>query len=136
MECTPRAVMIENPGPQPVVDEIENDSFEDHLFEPKHEVFPSIKNLWPNIILPSHSSSMRLVEFDRIWNSWVHAALDHPLFETEHIEFLSKIEDGASINEIDPLWLALYFSVIAVSLIICVLRSIQKADNSKTRLHC
>lgn len=110
---TPQDGEAEHPAPQPAVDE-DFDTFEGRLFGPRNEQFPSVRNKWPNIILPSQSCSMALVEFDRIWNSWVHAALDHPMFEIEHVQFWAKLESGDSIDIMDPSWLALYFSVIAV----------------------
>jgi hypothetical protein len=97
------------------VDDEKLDTVESRMFETQYELFPSVKKMWPNVILPSRSCSFALVEFDRIWNSWVHAALDHPVFEIEHLQFRERLENGDSIDSMEPSWLALYFSVIAVS---------------------
>ena len=97
-----------------VLDDEGPNVFEDQLFEPTQESFPSIAKRWPNILLPSKSCSLALLEFDRVWNSWVHAALDHPKFELEHAQFWDNFESGSSLDDLDPAWLALYFAVIAV----------------------
>jgi hypothetical protein len=94
---------------------LEIDAFESMLFEPQPTTeFPSIRSTWPDIILPSRKCSMSLVEFDRQWNSWVHAALDHTQFEVEHDAFWDALQSGAGIDHISPSWLAVYFSVICV----------------------
>ena len=87
------------------------------LLEPMPDPqLPSLKSMWPNIILPNRKCSGSLVTFDKDWNSWVHAALDHEQFEVEHNEFWDALHSGSSIDQISPSWLAVYFSVICVSM--------------------
>lgn len=69
---------------------------------------------WSDIVLPSRSGSSYLIVFDRIWNSWVHYALEYPRFQTECDRFMDALEGGASLEAYDPFWLATYFSTICV----------------------
>lgn len=70
---------------------------------------------WGSIMMPSRRCSEQLVEFDRIWNSWVHYALEYPVFENECDEFYAALEKGGALEEYDPAWLAVYFAVLCVS---------------------
>lgn len=56
-----------------------------------------------------------MVEYDRGWNSWVHYAIVHDQFQIDHDAFWDALDSGASIDGMDPFWLALYFSVTTVS---------------------
>ena len=69
---------------------------------------------WSDIILPSHSCSEKLIDYDEKWNSWVHYALEYPRFRYECDSFMSSIASGISLDQTDPFWLAVYFSVLSV----------------------
>lgn len=70
---------------------------------------------WNDIILPTRSVSERLVSFDKTWNSWVHYAVEYPQMSNECNDFLNLLEQGTPLNETDPAWLAVYFSILSVS---------------------
>jgi hypothetical protein len=63
---------------------------------------------------PSRRTSERLVEYDRVWNSWVHFALEYPQFEQECNDCILALEDGVSLESLDAAWMAVYFSVLCV----------------------
>lgn len=65
--------------------------------------------------LPTRECSATLVSYSNLWTSWIHCALDYPTFEKEHDAFWDSLHEGASLGDIDPAWLAIYFSVIGVS---------------------
>lgn len=91
------------------------DVLEKMLLEPPSQPPQSNKKLeWAHIILPSRESSEALIAFDKKWNSWVHYALEYPTFEHEHKSFMESIENGASLSDLDPAWLSVYFSVLSV----------------------
>ncbi|KAH6989168.1 hypothetical protein BKA56DRAFT_542552 [Ilyonectria sp. MPI-CAGE-AT-0026] len=94
------------------------DVLEKMLLEPPSQPPQSNKKLeWAHIILPSRESSEALVAFDKKWNSWVHYALEYPTFEHEHTSFMESIENGASLSDLDPAWLSVYFSVLSAALL-------------------
>ncbi|CAG9953574.1 unnamed protein product [Clonostachys rosea f. rosea IK726] len=72
---------------------------------------------WGSIMMPSRRCSEQLVEFDRIWNSWVHYALEYPTFENECDEFYAEFEKGGALEDYDPAWLAVYFAVLCAALL-------------------
>lgn len=97
-------------------DSLENalwDSLRSHNVTTRHKV-----TNWSDIILPSRSASNYLVVFDRIWNSWVHYALEYPRFQHECDAFMDAMEGGMSLESYDPSWLAVYFSVVCVCFLV------------------
>lgn len=90
------------------------DSFEELLDPCQDENAEVTVSGWEDIIVPSVECSRRLIAYDRIWNSWVHYAVEYPHFEADHEEFLTKLDGVSSLREIDPVWLAIYFSVLSV----------------------
>ncbi|KAL2291225.1 hypothetical protein FJTKL_13861 [Diaporthe vaccinii] len=70
-----------------------------------------------SIILPSRACSHGLVAYDKEWNSWVHYAVEYPEFEQQHDQFMDHLQAGGSLADMDPFWLAIYFSVITASLL-------------------
>ncbi|KAF7543074.1 hypothetical protein G7Z17_g11043 [Cylindrodendrum hubeiense] len=80
-------------------------------------VNPPQKLQWAHIILPGRECSEALIAFDKTWNSWAHYALEYPTFEHEHDDFMNSIENGASLSDMDPAWLSVYFSVITTALL-------------------
>lgn len=74
---------------------------------------------WNDIIMPTQSCSDQLIDYDQKWNSWVHYALEYPRFRDECNDFTAIMVNGASLAQLDPLWLALYFSVLSVGSSAC-----------------
>lgn len=70
---------------------------------------------WGSVVMPSRRCSEQLVEFDRVWNSWVHYALEYPAFEIECDHFYAELEKGCALEDYDPAWLSVYFAVLCVS---------------------
>ncbi|KAI0476604.1 hypothetical protein GGR56DRAFT_643487 [Xylariaceae sp. FL0804] len=69
------------------------------------------------ILLPSRECSAGLIAHDRAWNAWVHWAVEYPDFEREHARFMDRIDAGATFEDVDAAWLAVYFSVITAALL-------------------
>jgi hypothetical protein len=67
-----------------------------------------------DILLPGISCSDALIRHDEAWNSWVHYALEYPRFAREHSNFMASLDKGATLQSMDPSWLAIYFAVITV----------------------
>ncbi|KAI8649210.1 Zn(2)-C6 fungal-type domain-containing protein [Fusarium keratoplasticum] len=72
---------------------------------------------WNDIILPSPACSDRLIAYDRIWNSWVHYALEYPHFGNECTVFMGSMEENSSLDKADASWMAVYFSVLSTALL-------------------
>ncbi|KAF2111250.1 hypothetical protein BDV96DRAFT_189630 [Lophiotrema nucula] len=83
---------------------------------PTHQ--PAILMTEIDVLLPSISCSSALIEHDEKWNSWVHYALEYPKFAQEHMQFLSDIQNGISLGSMEASWLAIYFAVIAATLLV------------------
>lgn len=69
---------------------------------------------WADVSLPSQEVSARLVDYDERWNSWMHYAVEYPGFHDEHLQFWTSFEAGVGLEDFDPAWLAVYFSIITV----------------------
>lgn len=69
---------------------------------------------WKDIILPSPACSDRLIAYDKIWNSWVHYALEYPHFSNECTAFMGTMQENLSLDKADASWMAVYFSVLSV----------------------
>lgn len=67
-----------------------------------------------DVIVPSRALHNHLIAYDRVWNSWVHYAVEYPLFEQQCDDFMDAIQDGLSLRDYDNFWLAVYFSLISV----------------------
>jgi hypothetical protein len=74
----------------------------------------SIVSRWSDIALPSKECSEHLIDYDERWNSWVHYALEYPQFRHECESFTAAISNGTPLEQADPSWMAVYFSVISV----------------------
>lgn len=70
---------------------------------------------WKDIILPNPACSDQLIAYDRIWNSWVHYALEYPHFSNECTVFMGSMEENSSLDKADASWMSVYFSVLSVS---------------------
>ncbi|KAH9905254.1 hypothetical protein F4778DRAFT_769930 [Xylariomycetidae sp. FL2044] len=100
---------------QPIYEE--HDYYENLLFEASASHHSVGAMSMQQILLPSRECSNGLIAHDREWNSWVHYALEYPAFELEHSQFMDRIDAGASFEDIDSSWLAVYFSVITAALL-------------------
>ena len=87
---------------------------------------------WDDIIMPTQSCSDQLIDYDRKWNSWVHYALEYPRFRDECDDFTAAMVNGASLPQLDPLWLAVYFSVLSVGFPAC---HILKGQTNSNAMH-
>ncbi|KAH6889333.1 hypothetical protein B0T10DRAFT_487782 [Thelonectria olida] len=105
------------------------DALEQMLLESPPSAYESYQKLdLAHIVVPSRECSNALVAYDKKWNSWVHYALEYPIFEHEHEEFMDSLDNGATLSDLDPAWLSVYFSVLSAALLM--------ADEDETlRLH-
>lgn len=69
---------------------------------------------WDQISVPIKSVSDSLIAHDERWNSWVHYAINHQAFTTQHDTFFADLKEGRALQSTQPSWLALYFSVLSV----------------------
>ncbi|KAH8646311.1 hypothetical protein BX600DRAFT_444112 [Xylariales sp. PMI_506] len=76
-------------------------------------LFRSSVHSWEDIKLPTRDQSIRLIDHSRVWTSWIHCAVRYQEFEQSHRGFWSRMEAGSSLRYEDPLWLAIYFSLLA-----------------------
>ncbi|BGP39933.1 hypothetical protein JCM10449v2_003891 [Rhodotorula kratochvilovae] len=72
----------------------------------------SLASIWP--FLPEKTLSYKLVQayFDEI--DWLHMVFHRQCFEAEHERVWGMLEAGRA-NEVDPMWLACYFMVLALA---------------------
>ncbi|KAH7392002.1 hypothetical protein DE146DRAFT_127980 [Phaeosphaeria sp. MPI-PUGE-AT-0046c] len=89
----------------------------DDLTHNSQFVAPMISN-WSDIVLPSLACSEHLIDFDEMWNSWVHYALEYPRFRRECSAFMAEIDNGTPIELMNTPWMAVYFSVLSAALLI------------------
>lgn len=68
------------------------------------------------IILPSETFSRSMVENAFQWTFWLHFALLIPKFRREHEELFDRLRANQSLSDMDPAWMAIYFSVLASTL--------------------
>jgi hypothetical protein len=67
-------------------------------------------------LLPVRESSLKIVHFSLGTLGWVHGALNAPKFLTEHEEFWNSLElNNRNVLE-NHGWMAVYLSILAVSL--------------------
>lgn len=69
-----------------------------------------------DIILPSQEFGHSMIENAFQWTFWIHFALFIPKFRREHEEFCDRLRAEQSLDEMDPAWMAIYFSVLASTL--------------------
>lgn len=92
-----------------------HDVLEEILFEPRSPTRRTTRiHSWEQIRTPARHTSEDLVAYDEKWNSWVHYALEYPVFHDEHAGFMDSLDRGVALMDHDPAWLAVYFSVITV----------------------
>lgn len=72
-----------------------------------------------DVCMPSMECSEALVHHARIWTSWIHFAFFFPDFQQLHSQFWQHFSPAcsSSLSEHDPLWLAIYFSVLSSTLL-------------------
>jgi Centromere DNA-binding protein complex CBF3 subunit B len=76
------------------------------------------RNYWNNeplTLLPVRSSSHRIVRYSLEYFGWVHCALNAPDFLQQHEDFWNALESEDTSVLGNHFWMALYFSLIAVS---------------------
>lgn len=66
-----------------------------------------------DICMPHLECSQFLLEHGVIWTSWIHFAIHVPTFRLEHDTYWSQSEQTPILHR-EPLWLAIYFSFLAV----------------------
>lgn len=69
-----------------------------------------------DIILPSRDFSQSIIDNAFGWTFWIHFALFIPKFRREHEDFCDRLRANQSLAEMDPAWMAIYFSVLASTL--------------------
>jgi len=102
-------------GTQSIIDD-DVEIYELVLFESKSGHPGRSDDSWSDFMLPSRECSSAIIQYSAIWISWVHYALDHSQFEKEHDAFWDALESGLTMQNHKPSWLAIYFSVISVSI--------------------
>lgn len=89
-------------------------SAEDALFDPTASRKRDEMMSWDQITVPTKSVSDSIIAHDERWNSWVHYAINHQAFTTQHDTFFADLKEGRALESTQPAWLALYFSVLSV----------------------
>ncbi|KAG4432989.1 hypothetical protein IFR05_011533 [Cadophora sp. M221] len=79
--------------------------------------FISVVQTWDDILVPSRSQSMKLIQHGKLWTSWIHCAINYRQFEAAHDEFWDFLESGGSIRERNASWLAIYFALLAAAIL-------------------
>lgn len=70
-----------------------------------------------HVRIPSMGCSHALIQHGRVWTSWIHFAFFFPEFQREHAQFWQRFTVSSSLSAEDPLWLAIYFSVLSSTLL-------------------
>jgi hypothetical protein len=91
------------------------------VFEDK--VFDAVRNIHGRssvtheaaVLFPSESCSNAFLNHGYKWISWIHCSLNEPEFAQQHFEYFTGSQER-STNPTDPLWLAIYFSYLSVSI--------------------
>lgn len=96
------------------------DAFESVLHSNSYQTRQMSCKSWRDVLVPTRACSYRLIAHDKIWNSWVHYAVEYPRFEEEHVKFREALDSGVPLQDMDYLWLAIYFAVIAVRTKLCI----------------
>lgn len=68
-----------------------------------------------DIAMPTQHCSQVFIDFADVWTSWVHFGFFFPDFRKEHEIFWTK---GGLSPDSDPMWLSLYFAVLASALVV------------------
>ncbi|KAI3391241.1 hypothetical protein diail_7676 [Diaporthe ilicicola] len=93
-------------------EEVERRLFDDIGTSSKPRTVCELKD----IILPSQYFSRSMIENAFQWTFWIHFALFIPKFRREHEDFCDRLQAKESLAEMDPAWMAIYFSVLASTL--------------------
>ncbi|KAH7069735.1 hypothetical protein BKA63DRAFT_421097 [Paraphoma chrysanthemicola] len=88
-----------------------------HNLASDHPAEKSSVTCWSDITLPTPLCSKQLIDYDEKWNSWVHYALEYPQFRDECDSFMAARTSGTALEQMDPFWLAVYFSVLSAALL-------------------
>ncbi|ETS82428.1 hypothetical protein PFICI_04304 [Pestalotiopsis fici W106-1] len=92
--------------------------YENRLFD-MMEHCPGLRSVWgkEDILLPSKSCSDAILAFAPQWTFWIHFAVSTPQFLQEHEDFWCLQSAAESLDHAEPLWLAVYFSILASTLL-------------------
>lgn len=96
----------------------EGEDFETQLFTAvDHSSTPRTVSSTAAIVMPSRESSDKILVHAFEWTFWHHFSLLVPEFKAEHDKFWDSYSDKESLETVHPLWLAIYFSVLASELL-------------------
>jgi Fungal specific transcription factor domain/Fungal Zn(2)-Cys(6) binuclear cluster domain len=70
-----------------------------------------------HIAWPLKACSDYILDHAACWTNWMHFTVFAPTFRREHEEFWSRFSRTHSLIGEDPLWLAVYFSILASALL-------------------
>lgn len=70
-----------------------------------------------HIAWPLKVCSDFILDHATFWTNWMHFTVFAPIFRREHEEFWSRFSRSSSLTGEDPLWLAVYFSILASALL-------------------
>lgn len=92
--------------------------YENQLFDVM-EQRPSSRSVWgeEDILFLSKSCSHATLAFAPQWTFWIHFAVSTPQFLQEHEDFWSLQSASEPLEHAEPLWLAVYFSILASTLL-------------------
>ncbi|PCH08937.1 Hypothetical protein PENO1_004240 [Penicillium occitanis (nom. inval.)] len=79
---------------------------------------PRQRKVWhrSDIVMPSRECSDALLEHGFVWTSWIHFGIHIQTFRREHEMNWSNRDQQQLLEGSEPLWLAIYFGFIAMSL--------------------
>lgn len=69
------------------------------------------------IAWPSKECSGYVLNHAALWTDWMHFAAFAPHIRQEHELFWSRLSISSSLEDEDPLWLAVYFSILSSALL-------------------
>lgn len=80
---------------------------------------PEARSVWreEDILMPSRTCSNAILAIAPQWTFWIHFALSLPQFHQDHEKFWRLYSAQSSMDVAEPLWMAVYFSVLASTLL-------------------
>ena len=90
-----------------------------HFYEPRTVACPS------DIATPTQHCSQKFIDFADTWTSWVHFGCFFPEFRMEHEQIWLA---GGLSSTSDPLWMSLYFAVLASALVFMSNEEFSRSD--------
>ncbi|PVH68387.1 hypothetical protein DL98DRAFT_522795 [Cadophora sp. DSE1049] len=83
-----------------------------------------------HITWPSKECSDSILDHAALWTNWMHFAVYAPHFRQEHDLFWSRFSITSLLENEDPLWLAVYFSILAATLLFMNEQDLQRCGAS------